>query len=284
MWFIEREKTGGRFVRRVLDTLSVRPMYIYELRSRVSGAAGYDLRALLARLEAEGKVSHTGNLYQIVKAAQPDAPEPDEREEVPEGSAGWLAGMAEDDARRAQAEAEAEAQPDDELADGCSGDYDYEPDPADQKLPTPTAKDAGRVLDLLKQHAPVPLRMKYIREQLDMGDSDFYRARMLLQGGGEVVQDGESLRLVVAPEGPTPEPEPVVSRPAEPPDAAAQLAQVFVDLRVALERLQAIDAAAIATLSADLRAALHEQQSALLTLFGATLLHLDLGDEGDAAE
>ena len=79
------------------------------------------------------------------------------------------------------------------------------PAPDEQQLPTPTARDAEKVRDLLKQHAPMPLRMKYIREQLDMGDSDFYRARMLLLGGGQVAQDGESLRLVVKPAA-SPEP------------------------------------------------------------------------------
>lgn len=67
-------------------------------------------------------------------------------------------------------------------------------EPEDQKQ-TQTAKDAASITDLLHQHALMPLRMKYIREMLDLTEERFTRARMLLTAGGDVVQEGESLKL-----------------------------------------------------------------------------------------
>ena len=61
--------------------------------------------------------------------------------------------------------------------------------------PTQTAKDAGRIRELLKKHAPVPLRHKYIREQLDLSEDAFTRARMLLLAAGDVAQSGDNLKL-----------------------------------------------------------------------------------------
>lgn len=66
--------------------------------------------------------------------------------------------------------------------------------PEDQKQ-TQTAKDAASITDLLHQHALMPLRMKYIREMLGLTEERFTRARMLLTAGGDVVQEGESLKL-----------------------------------------------------------------------------------------
>lgn len=65
----------------------------------------------------------------------------------------------------------------------------------DNEQPTPTAKDAERIRELLKKHAPVPLRLKYIREQLDLSETAFTRARMLLLAAGDVVQSGDNLKL-----------------------------------------------------------------------------------------
>ncbi|MEB2351839.1 MAG: DNA N-6-adenine-methyltransferase [Burkholderiaceae bacterium] len=69
-----------------------------------------------------------------------------------------------------------------------------------QLPPTQTSQDADRILALLRKHAPVPLRMHYIREQLDLGSDPFLRARMLLAAYGAIVQSGESLALANEPE------------------------------------------------------------------------------------
>lgn len=72
--------------------------------------------------------------------------------------------------------------------------------------PTQTSKDGERILALLGKHAPLPLRMKHIRDQLDLPEERFTRARMLLEAGRLILVDGESLKLA-----PQPEPQPTVA-------------------------------------------------------------------------
>lgn len=64
---------------------------------------------------------------------------------------------------------------------------------------TQTSKDAERIRELLKKHAPMPLRTTYIREQLNMTEERFTRARMLLYAESKITQNGESLWLLEAP-------------------------------------------------------------------------------------
>ncbi|NLH07002.1 MAG: hypothetical protein GX484_05295 [Chloroflexi bacterium] len=115
-----------------------------------------------------------------------DVLDPDEREEIPEGSEEWQQSMAEDDARRAQTEAEAEATPDDELADDCTGDYEDEPDEHEADAedwekslpPTQTALDADRLLKLIPEGQAVSF--EFLQEQTGLPKDRVVRAVNLL--------------------------------------------------------------------------------------------------------
>lgn len=122
----------------------------------------------------------------------PAESDPDEREEVPEGSAEWLAGMAEDDARRAQTEAEAEAAPDDELAGDCTDDDPPAEDVDDSEdwestlPPTQTALDAERLLKLLPETESVALTR--LRERSELPADRVWRAVNLLEADGKIAR------------------------------------------------------------------------------------------------
>lgn len=136
-----------------------------------------------------------------------DVLDPDEREEIPEGSAEWQQGMAEDDARRAQTEAEAEATPDDELADDCTGDYEDEPDEHEADAedwekslpPTQTALDADRLLALLEDEATL---LETLRQKSGLQNDRFHRALNLLIGAGKLARPQPGVVKRVAPPDP----------------------------------------------------------------------------------
>lgn len=136
-----------------------------------------------------------------------DVLDPDEREEIPEGSEEWQQSMAEDDARRQQTEAEAEATPDDDLADDCTGDYEDEPDEHEADAedwekslpPTQTALDADRLLDLLEDEATL---LETLRQKSGLQNDRFHRALNLLIGAGKLARPQPGVVKRVAPPDP----------------------------------------------------------------------------------
>lgn len=211
--------------------------------------AGEDNRYTLPQLEQHGLVDLVPQLV-VEPEPQPTADEvdaangfteasaipygkPDERAEVPEGSAEWQQGMAEDDARRQQTEADAEAEPDDELADDCTGDYDdIEPDaePEDDAddwernlPPTQTALDAERLLALLPADDAVSLTR--LRDRSDLPADRTYRAVNLLEADGKLTRTRTPNGVMITRLAP---PDPLAAIPA---DQRVEMLRLLHELR-----------------------------------------------------